>query len=1227
MGWVVVGDLVDASGRGVAGALLTVVVAPCPTYPSTDVGIQSCSVWDSNRSASDGRFTIPLPSSPSAYYIYSNRTSTNGGAGRYFLANGTISDLGNLVAPAYVPYGNLTIRLPDYNDMSQFRSGVDQNVQVPLLSWTSDGAFYVNQSFDLVFYNFATGTVTDLARWLPLFRNICYYGCQKNSEWVTQDGSFVYELGCQAVPCNSASILTFYGVNVSTGKTYEWNWTGVNSDDTGMNGQVNVIGLNGSSTDAILTDANGTLFDWNLKNRTQWTLGRLPQFEANNLYWVAPLNSWFNVAADGAVRWTVDQYRFDGRTLLSVANRTWGPGGAPSNFVAGMDYDLTDHRIYFTAGYCNGAAVYTGYATIGPGGNMTNASYLPGGHQCGFPQTLPQGWAGGYPTGSSEHRIGLAAEGPWPAGTWNNSFYNNSWLLDPGTGRWYSTNVSLVWGPPISGLHGEYPAQQAFDEEGFYFDGRYALSEEAMDCYGSLACLIDNASTLGSVYYYWRLGEPRFPTPSDAPLAESTSPPAPVLTSVVSGPTYVNLSWSQPAASVDPLLNYTAYWEDASNRTRSVSLLPTARSVNVTGLTNGQMLSFRIVPLNLHFFGAPLTTVVRVGASGPARTAGPYGLRATENRANSLSLAWSVPAIHAAWQEFVLLYAQRACPLNGTLSLPDFSFVVPIPLANRTSTLGDLFDRASYCFAIAGSSPSGLSDLSNPMGITLGAPYGLISTFRNASAVGLAWSNPSGIASDSVRYGPSCTLGGTTRTLGPATQTTVRDLPSDTTLCFSVSGTAANTTLGNSNEILVTTLPALRGIEPAAIRNGTFGVNSSDVKETVTFVSGASGGDLNSSAIQWLGLPAPACPRLSGWSVDCTFLVPANLTVAVRITDGSGDTNTSSPFPFQVHPLPTGPGLAENRTSVDVGQAVAFGAMVSTWGRLTFRWTGLYDSSCNGLDSATPDCQFGTPGARSVGMTATDPDGGAASFPPILLSVDSPLSIVSAGSNRSGVDVGQTVQFNASVAGGLAPYALEWSDFPRSCLPSNSDSPSCTLTAEIDVYPLVEAQDANGVSTGWVSAGHLLVYADPLAPAPDASLGVVGVGGTVSLTEAASRGTGLYRYLWFGLPPGCSGSSAAVSCLATVSGTYRVGVLVTDSNGYSVVSPSIPLTVQPQNGLFSFGSPESFGLLIAAFGVAGIALLILLPRLRRRRRTEPDAVRRPSTPSAKRTGPPPSRPG
>lgn len=161
---------------------------------------------------------------------------------------------------------------------------------------------------------------------------------------------------------------------------------------------------------------------------------------------------------------------------------------------------------------------------------------------------------------------------------------------------------------------------------------------------------------------------------------------------------------------------------------------------------------------------------------------------------------------------------------------------------------------------------------------------------------------------------------------------------------------------------------------------------------------------------------------------------------------------------------------------------------------------------------------------------------------------------VGAGSIRSLVIGGMAVACQratlGSCAGGNLTTAADGSFVAMVVVPAGLSAGSYNLT--------VTDHAGDSASIG------LTVDLAPVVGSIEMNRTQVDVGQTVTLAAPVSAGSGGYRYLWSGLPAGCSSASrATVNCTVTTPGNHTITVQVTDSNGVSATSPPAYLTIYP----------------------------------------------------------------
>ena len=513
--------------------------------------------------------------------------------------------------PAPTTYGNASFVLPGYTTLKGYvdvpgsKSGETDGAQVPITSWTADGVFYVNATDDLVFYNFATSGVTRIASWTPLFENLMNYNGVTNTEYLTQDGSEVYAIGC-ATSCQGTPqpSVEFEVANVSTGAVWTYIFAGLTYSTEGGLGETRtnvepfLIGVNGSDNEAVVVDDTGVVYGVPVGSPGSVVpaeLTGLPYFEASNLEWMPTLNSFINEEAGGDIhdRWA--QLQWNGASFQVVASGTWG-NDTVSNFANAGGYNLTAGEWSITAGACSTHSVVYGYLPIvgGVAGAFHANADPDATDSCPYTPPFPplaRGANLGVEGGGSD-RVPLTAAGPFVAFQWNNT----SAILNPVTGEWDTLGAAAS--PGIYGPSATYSTANLFH------NGSYLVSPRSGTCVISCSLLGEaGASSLGTEWWLWNEALPEFPYPGTSPLDEPAAPGAPVLTAASPTATTASVSWSEPASS-GPLLNFTLCWSSTSRAcTHWVPLMPWAQNYTITGLVPDGEVNVSVFALNYHYFG------------------------------------------------------------------------------------------------------------------------------------------------------------------------------------------------------------------------------------------------------------------------------------------------------------------------------------------------------------------------------------------------------------------------------------------------------------------------------------------------------------------------------------------------------------------------------------------------------------------------------------------------
>lgn len=623
----------NVDGYGAAPVIVGINVsafnASCSTSPPLPT---SCPVVGWTTTNATGGFGMVL--SDGDYYIGVHPdTAVSGGA--YPYGFGGASEPVDLNGTAYVnltvypllPYGNATLVLPGYVCDAAYLNDVGTGgpgCQNPVLSWTQDGAYYLNATNELVFYSFVNRTVYRIAPWTMLYQRFPDYSMIPNELFITQDGSYLYDWGT-LTPDSTA--VTAEAVNVTTHRVWLYTFRGITTGAVYSNGQVQLTGWNGNDSDLTIILTNRSIYEHDLWSTGQAKVASLGFFEANNIYWEPYLNGFVNVQAEGSSSDRVEEWQLDGPTnytLTRTFDGRWGSGHT-INGVNGIALNLTDRTLCFGLGAAgdsnsvvaelDGKGTITGFASV-----IESSSDL---------ETPGPGAASDRPT--------LLASGP-ALGEAYGGLYNASWLvqLTPGHLGYETTNLSGAYeyggSPPVYGW-------SQWSQEGQFYNATYLIAPNSYACDGEFvdACTINGTGgvIVGTVWWYWQLGNPEFPFSTTAPVADATSPPPTNFTITHVTSASAALNWT--TTGVNGTVYYSVDW-GTSPAEGNVTWLPgDTDSYTLTGLPPGSRVYISVAGWNLHYeaAGGPTTSLVTGGLAPPT------GVSVTANTSSALSWSWT----------------------------------------------------------------------------------------------------------------------------------------------------------------------------------------------------------------------------------------------------------------------------------------------------------------------------------------------------------------------------------------------------------------------------------------------------------------------------------------------------------------------------------------------------------------------------------------------------------
>ena len=261
--------------------------------------------------------------------------------------------------------------------------------------------------------------------------------------------------------------------------------------------------------------------------------------------------------------------------------------------------------------------------------------------------------------------------------------------------------------------------------------------------------------------------------------------------------------------------------------------------------------------------------------------------------------------------------------------------------------------------------------------------------------------------------------------------------------------------------------------------------------------------------------------------------------------------------------------------SVDVGQLASF-TCNATGGipPFTYSWTFGDGSVATGQNVTHT---FSSPGTVDVQFTVVDSlQTTSQNATSIVVLSDPSINLLTV--NPTSVDLGQTVTFAVEATGGSADYTYEWMNLPAGCNPGNTASISCQPTTTGTFEVAVNITDSNGFSL--ISSNlSVNVYPDPSLASFTASPSSLDEGQTIEFAASPSGGVGDLSLVYYNLPTGCeSANSTNLACSPAAAGTYQVTVTVTDSNGFTISSSPVTITVNPDPTANIIASPPSIDL-------------------------------------------------
>lgn len=425
---------------------------------------------------------------------------------------------------------------------------------------------------------------------------------------------------------------------------------------------------------------------------------------------------------------------------------------------------------------------------------------------------------------------------------------------------------------------------------------------------------------------------------------------------------------------------------------------------------------------------------------------------------------------------------------------------------------------------------------------------------------------------------------------------------------YPITVTASSTYAGT-----VTSAPTVLTVAPT-FAGVTLTSSSSQLTEgSQLTLSSAINGGTGPYGYTWKGLPA-GCLGSDEGVLSCYPSATGSYNISVKVQDTTSALVTSNSVTLVVSaPVQGSIVLSANPSGITLGSSTVLNATLVGWGVTpTLSWIGLPDGCTASGSSFT--CTPASTGSFAIAVEASVAGVGSWVSNTVTLVVSSASSSggnIVVSLSHPGIDLGQSTNISATTSGWSGSPTLNWVGLPTSCMASGT-SFSCKPITAGTYY--MDAEASMTGSAVVVSNTVTLTVSPALAQAAVLlSNNTLTLGQALSLSVTVEGGASPYTFAWSGLPGGCvAGSAAQLSCVPTSSGSYTIGITVTDANGMNV-SGSASLQINQAPSSSQSASSTSNGPNWADYAIlalVAIAVVLALVSLMMRPRRPEEEMRR-----------------
>ncbi|MCI4324746.1 MAG: kelch motif-containing protein [Thermoplasmata archaeon] len=336
---------------------------------------------------------------------------------------------------------------------------------------------------------------------------------------------------------------------------------------------------------------------------------------------------------------------------------------------------------------------------------------------------------------------------------------------------------------------------------------------------------------------------------------------------------------------------------------------------------------------------------------------------------------------------------------------------------------------------------------------------------------------------------------------------------------------------------------------------------------TLTTLRTVATGGAGSLRYSYSSLPS-GCVSADVANLTCTPTQSGTFPVHITVTDAVHFTVQQNAT-LVVNALPSFASVITVPGAADVGQSFTIYANL-TAGSGTAPFTYVYRNlplPCHTADTAALVCTPSAPGTSVVTVNVTDTFGWSASSA-VGVTINADPTFSSGVASPTAFDVGTPVSIWANASGGSGSFLYNYTNAPTGCVLTSRPANTCTPTVAGAYNITATATDA----AGFVLTEQIPVVVNPaLGVGPiNATPGTIDAGQSVTFSVLPTGGTTPFAFAFTGLPRGClqTPGDGNVTCSPTVTGSYTVGVSVTDASKVTLTSGGT-LTVLTDPGVIS----------------------------------------------------------